>query len=285
MAFPLPDIDMTDPDLLYAIPGDDPVNFVNFETKIDGRPVKFDIRQRAFLGGKDVTDTLRAAGLALLPMGTQQESVDALAQQTRDKLIADGVLIANGTDQNGKTLYSGPWTVKTSASVQRTLPPGKPVTIDHSYRASVGISFDTVLRKAVRESQAMEPEFKRYRAEYCIPDGMLRGIDRAAGASPANTVKLQERRISYLLKSGAEAGPVKDFRLVIDKGRPDHLVSFCVDNVKKISPTSFEFRAKDFTPDRDLKILVITREAGKVPVSHPDAPLLKQPAGRPDRVE
>jgi hypothetical protein len=29
-------------------------------------------------------------------------------------------------------------------------------------------------------------------------------------------------------------------------------VAFCADNVKKISPTSFEVRAKDFTPDRDL---------------------------------
>jgi hypothetical protein len=276
---------MSDPDLLYAIPGDDPVNFVNFETKVDGRPVKFEMLQRAYLGGKDVTDTLKAAGLALLPMGTQQESVDALAQQTREKLVADGVLLANGTDQNGKTLYSGPWTVKTSASHQQTLPPGKPVTIEHSYRASVGISFDTVLRKAVRESQAMAPEFKRYQAEYCIPDGMLRGIDRATGASPANTVKLQERRISYRLKPDADAGPVKDFRMVIDKGRADHLVSFCADSVKKISATSFEFRAKDFTPERDLKILLITREAGKVPISQPDAPLLKQPAGRPERFE
>ena len=53
------------------------------------------------------------------------------------------------------------------------------------------------------------------------------------------------------------ARPIKDFKIVIDKGKPDRLVSFCLDNVKKISPTSFEVRMKDFTPDRDLKILLI----------------------------
>jgi hypothetical protein len=285
MSFPLPDIDMADPDVLYAIPGNDPVNFVGFETKVDGQPVKFEMRQQAFLGTKDVTATLQAAGLPLMPMGTQQTSVDGLAQQARDKLVADGLLMPNGTDQAGKTLYSGPWTVKTAATRQQVIPPGKAITVEHSYHASVGISFDTVLRKAVRESQAMAAEFSRYKTEYCIPDGMLRGIDRVAGSSPANTVKLQERRISYQMKGAGEPMPVKDFRMVIDKGRSDYLVSFCVDNVKKISPTAFEFRAKDYTPDRDLKILLITKPDGKVPVAQPDAPLLKQPTGRPERFD
>jgi hypothetical protein len=44
---------------------------------------------------------------------------------------------------------------------------------------------------------------------------------------------------------------------VIDKGKPDRLTSFCLDNVKKLSPTTFEVRLKDFTPTRDLKILII----------------------------
>ena len=70
--------------------------------------------------------------------------------------------------------------------------------------------------------------------------------------------ELRERRISYVSATGANwLGPVKDFRLVVDKGRPERLVSFCLDNVKKISPTTFEVRMKDFTPERDLKILLI----------------------------
>jgi hypothetical protein len=129
-----------------------------------------------------------------------------------------------------------------------------------SASTSVGLSLDTVLRKAVRQTSTMAPEFQRYRTEYCIPDELLRGVDRLAGTADANIAKLQERRISYVLKTGANwAGPIKNFRLVVDKGRADRMVSFCADNVKKISPTSFEVRMKDFTPTQDLKILLISK--------------------------
>jgi len=120
------------------------------------------------------------------------------------------------------------------------------------------MSFDTVLRKGLRDNAALEQEVKRYRAAYCVPDELLRGLDRIAGDAEANSAGMRERRINYLLTTGASGlGPVKDFKLVIDKGKPERLVSFCFDNVKKISPTSFEVRMKDFTPDRDLKILLI----------------------------
>lgn len=259
VAFPLPDIDLSDSDN-YAIPSTDPVNFVDFQTKIDGKAVTFTIHQQAFLGDKDVSTSVAAAGLPLLPIGTQQDKISQLAADAREKLIAEGLLIPAGTDPKGQQLYSGSWTVKTSVVRQQVFPPGKPVAVEHRYRTSVGMSFDTVLRKGLRENKDMEEEVKRYRADYCIPDDLLRGIDKIAGPAEANTAQLRERRISYILKTGANwAGPIKDFRLVVDKGRPNRLVSFCLDNVKKISPTSFEVRIKDFTPDKDLKILFISK--------------------------
>jgi Domain of unknown function (DUF4424) len=50
----------------------------------------------------------------------------------------------------------------------------------------------------------------------------------------ANTSKLlQERRIAYVLKTGANwSGPIKSFRLVVHKG-------FCFDNVKRDFPDRF----------------------------------------------
>src|SRR5215475_2278002 len=53
VAFPLPDIDLSEAET-YAIPSNDSVNFVNFETKVDAKPVKLSINQRAVLGTKDV---------------------------------------------------------------------------------------------------------------------------------------------------------------------------------------------------------------------------------------
>ena len=258
VAFPLPDIDLSDPDANVVIPGNDPLNFVGFSTKVNGAPVKFDIRQRAMLGDKDVTEAVRGAGIPLLPLGAQTNRIKEMPAPDRERLVDQGLLVPAGIDDSGAQRFDPGWTVKTSIVRQQTFPPGQPVTVEHRYRTSVGVSFDTVLRKAVREQQAMAAEFKRYRDEYCVTDFFLRGIDRRAGAHDENVARLQERRISYVLKTGANwAGPIKNFRLVVDKGKADRLVSFCGDNVKRLTPTTFEMSAKDFTPQRDLKILLI----------------------------
>ncbi len=64
--------------------------------------------------------------------------------------------------------------------------------------------------------------------------------------------------LDYILSSGANwRGPIRDFRLVIDKGKADSLVSFCMDGVRKISPTQFEVRKTNFEPRRDLPVLIV----------------------------
>jgi hypothetical protein len=260
IAFPMPDIDLSEADN-YAIPTDDPVNFIAFETTIDGKPAPLEINQRAFLGDKDVSAVVKGAGAPILPIGSLQNRVAELPKTSKDRLIAAGLLIPAGTDAKGGPLHSGSWTVKTAVMRQQTFPPDKPVVVEHRYRTSMGLSFDTVLRKALRDNKAMDQEVKRYRAAYCISDTLLRGIDRVAGNAEGNTARLRERRISYILKTGANwAGPIKDFKLVIDKGRPERLVSFCMDNIKKVSSTAFEVRIKDFTPTHDLKILLVGTE-------------------------
>lgn len=56
--------------------------------------------------------------------------------------------------------------------------------------------------------------------------------------------------LGYILTTGGNwaDGTIDDFRLVVDKESPNSVVSFCGDNVKKISPTQFEMRAKNFKP-------------------------------------
>jgi hypothetical protein len=260
VAFPLPDIDLAD-GANVAFPTSDPVNFVGFSTKVDGRPINFTINQRATLDGKDVTAALRGMGIALLPIGASQLKINELPQQTRDRAVTAGLLQQSGTNDKGEPLYDPTWTLKTSVMRQQTFPPGKPVSVEHRYRTSVGVSFDSVLRAGLRQNKALESEVQRYKANYCILDDFLRSVDKLAGADEANKTKVIERRISYVLKTGANwAGPIKDFHLVVDKGQPDRIVSFCGDGVKKISPTAFELRARDFMPTRDLNIIVVGRK-------------------------
>jgi hypothetical protein len=45
----------------------------------------------------------------------------------------------------------------------------------------------------------------------------------------------------------------------VDKGDRDSLVSFCGDGVKKIAPTQFEMRRKDYTPQGNFAVLILKR--------------------------
>ena len=259
IAFPLPDIDLSEGEN-YSIPYNDPKNFLGFKTIVDGKSVSFKIHQTASLGTRDISAALRSIGVPLLPIGADQVRLADLPESTRDQLIQQGLLLKNGTDDQGRQLYEGAWTVKTSAIRQQTFDPNRPITVEHRYHTSLGMSFDTVLRNGIRQKKAMAAEIERYRKDYCVGDAFLAELDGLAGAEEANKVKLQERRISYVLKTGANwAGPIRDFRLRVDKQKPDRLVSFCANPIRMISPTVVEFTAKDFTPDKDLKILILGR--------------------------
>ena len=75
-----------------------------------------------------------------------------------------------------------------------------------------------------------------------------------------NRANIREWRIEYDLAADAALAPIKEFGLVVDKGKPDRIVSFCLDNLRRISLTAFEMRAANFTPNEKLKILLLGRE-------------------------
>jgi hypothetical protein len=258
VAFPLPDIDLSEAENI-ALPSSDPVNFVDFETKVDGSPAPLTINQRAVVGNKDVTALLRQFKLPLLPIGGREIRVADLPAATRTRLVDDGLLMPAGMSDNGRQQYAPGWVTKTSAVREQVFPPTRTVIVEHLYRPSLGSGTDTILRLSLRRNAALSREVERYRKEYCVTDAFLAELDKRAGDSEANTARLQERRISYVLKTGANwAGPIRSFKLTIDPGGSDHLVSFCPGRLKASSTgNSFEYSAGDFRPDADLKILVI----------------------------
>ncbi|WP_374309024.1 DUF4424 family protein [Methylocella sp.] len=262
LKFALPDIDLSDADADYAIPGSDPLNFVDFHASVDGRPVRFDGAQRALLDGRDVTGELKAAGLPAALIGADARArLAGLAPDARARLLEAGLLTQLGADAAGAPIYGPTWTLATVFTRKHVFAPGAAVEVEHRYRTSLGGGPDTPLRKGLRETDAISPMVERYRKDYCLNEDFFRSLDKLAGASPANEARLKERRIAYALTQGAaSAGPVKSFRLHVDKGRPDRLVSFCFDNVRKVSPTAFEAQAENFTPTRDLKILLVGRD-------------------------
>lgn len=87
---------------------------------------------------------------------------------------------------------------------------------------------------------------------FCIDQDLLNAMVRSPGAM------WEQRSIEYILTTGANwPGPIKSFRLVIDKGAPENLVSFCGQGVRKISPTQFELHASNFVPSSNLSLLIL----------------------------
>jgi hypothetical protein len=164
------------------------------------------------------------------------------------------------TDDKGRQQYDVAWVVKTSAVRQQTFPPERKVIVEHQYRPSVGTSPDSILRWILRYNKDLSPEVERYRKEYCVSDAFLAQLDKRAGNGVANASMIQERRINYVLKTGANwAGSIRSFKLTIDPGASDRLVSFCPGRLKPTAPNALEFTATDFKPESDLKILIVGR--------------------------
>src|SRR5262249_51143449 len=148
---------------------------------------------------------------------------------------------------------------KTSAVRQQIFPLDRSISVEHRYKPSVGSSADTILRKPLRQNKALGTELGRYRTEFCVSDSFLAAVDKLASSNSGKPA-VQERRISYILSTGANwAGPIKNFKLSIDPGGGDRLVSFCTGGLKATSPNSLEFTATDFKPNADLKILFVGR--------------------------
>jgi Domain of unknown function (DUF4424) len=259
VAFPLPDIDLSEGENI-SFPSNDPLNFVDFATKVDGNPIKFNTDQHAYVGDKEVTALLRELKVPLLPLGAQAFRPQELAPAVRNRMASEGLLMPAGSDERGKPLYSPGWIVKTTVYREQTFPAGKPVIVEHSYRPSVGASPDTILRRSLRQDKALAKEIERYRKEYCVGDEFLGELDKVAGTSRNNSAMVQERRISYILKTGANwAGPIKNFHLTIDLGGNNRFVSYCAGKLSPSSKPDPEVRTKDFTPDRDIKLLFVGR--------------------------
>jgi hypothetical protein len=67
VAFPMPDITISDPADDIAIPTDDPQNIVGFKTVVAGRTVSTQVEQRAFARGVDQSALLRRLGIPFAP--------------------------------------------------------------------------------------------------------------------------------------------------------------------------------------------------------------------------
>lgn len=252
ISFPLPAIRAADEEK-YGYTALPDYSALGFETTVDGKPVALKVEKRAEVAGRDVTQRLAELGWPLDWITGSGEEPAFVRKLTADQLAAgvrEGLLRREDHGMHFPT-----WDVVTHVTRKQTFPAHGTVEVTHRYAPMIGGSVAGSLFPAVRK------DYSEHLKTYCIDQGFLAAFDRKVAArmkDPDAPMAYSETWIGYVLSSGRNwRGPIGDFRLVVDKGKPENLVSFCMDGVKKISPTQFEVRRKNFEPSGDLEVLIV----------------------------
>lgn len=257
IAFPMPPRSLSDE---Y---GGDVAYPSGFRTSVAGKPIKIERERKAVVNGKDFRARLEALGVPVAP-ATVNAAIDAMDRLTparKAELVRLGLAGEEEWDDDGKGMKKHLiplWSVEDKYWWRQTFAPGRDVRIDHRYVPGAGGSVESAIAfpefRANEDSQAMIKE-------YCIDEDFIASVDKRR-AKGRDGPMMPERNIDYILTTGGNwAKPIGSFRLVVDKGRPDNLVSFCGEGVKKISPTQFEMVKKNWRPTSDLHVLILEPRA------------------------
>jgi len=233
-----------------------------FETTLNGQPVAATLHEYAYAFGVDRSQMLKDVGLPLLPITPQASAAaDALDEDTRNQLLHLGMLTPDEYDAGAgwEKHYNPAWTYRATYTWEGAFPAGEVVTVEHKYTPSIG---GTVGVTFLGEAYDGYDPAAEYRTKYCTDDGFVAAVSKTlTNPDEPWSAPFTESWISYILTTGGNwgSGSIGKFRLVVDKGSEDNLVSFCGEGVTKIGPTTFEMIAENFWPNRELDILILNR--------------------------
>lgn len=234
VAFPLPPL--THGDVMNAPidlkRGEGDPNFVGFTVRVDGKALDPRLHEKAVdEKGRDVSDQVRRFGLS--PNFTEPGWPDRVKADLAGARRA-GLLIEGG----GEGEVEATWRFEPTFSWAQSFPAGKDVVVEHAYRPVAGSGFPS-------------------KETFCIDKGTDAAIRRMYGGSEEK-VHFASRDVSYVLMSAKTwAGPIGEFHLTLRKDRPDTIISVCLEGLRKTSPTTFELTAKDYVPERDLRVVFV----------------------------
>ncbi|MEH6949912.1 DUF4424 family protein [Nitrobacter sp. NHB1] len=203
-----------------------PPNYLNLSVRVNGKPLAFAGHGHALLDGKDVTRQLLDAGVPLLSGPDGESPWQHLPSQVQTKLEASGLV-------HGDTAQ---WNYQADFEWDQTFEPGE---------TRVEISYAPVSEYLSDIGSSVDPGGSATRA-YCIDDAVRRAFLRKPSYELYSVTHLA---------AGGWRGPVGHYRLTVDKGAAVNLVAFCPLEAKNVSPTTFEWTAKNLTPERQLGVL------------------------------
>jgi hypothetical protein len=263
IAFPMPDV-QGDGDFMVTIPDETSDNFMDFSVTVDGQAIETRLDQHVFAAEVEVTDLLNRYKVPLQPYGERtSRALNALPKDVIAEMMTRGLVIdmpfsdtADGPMQDD---YVPVWKLKTTYWWTATFPAGADVRVSHRYTPAVGSN--TGLNFVNFEPPRYGGEaYDEEKAKYCFDAAFLKAVDKRLDAAKDGETPLVENWLGYVLTTGRNwGGAIGKFHLTIDKGSPDNLLSLCMDGLKKTGPTTFELRAADFFPQKDIDVLILTR--------------------------
>jgi hypothetical protein len=270
--FPLPPISLVSTfQSDWNLPDDLSGNFLGFTATVDGKDQPVTIDQIAVIEppydanaplsaqydepGRDVTGLLAAHGL---PLTLDQDAVTAallaLSESQRQKVADAGLaeyFAAN--DGTADEVYPN-WSLVTRFHWTQEFAPGATLRISHRY--------DTLAPGGLFGWTHPAPDYMQTDvARFCIDEGTSRAMYKRLqnAAFEDGTAMGVAHYITYVLRTANSwSGPIGRFRLTIDKGAAENILSLCAEGVRKTGPTTFVIEKTDYVPDRDLELLIVS---------------------------
>lgn len=263
VAFPMPDITGS-PEFMVSLPTEDTENLFGFATQFEGKPVEAELHQYAFATNLDYTKYLTDLGVPLTPFGDATiAAIDQLSDEQKQALFRRGLVVPMEFDsgQGWQKEYYPVWTLKSTYTWNALFPANETVDVEHSYKPSVGGTVAVTFLAPPYEDYDPATEYKK---KYCTDEPFIKAVKKTLpNPDEPYSAPFTESWLSYIWSTGGNwQGSIGTFKLTIDKGKPENLVSFCWDGeVKKTSPTTFEMEATDWWPPygRELEVLILNR--------------------------
>ncbi len=248
VAFPLPPIPVSNTDDTVNVPeppARNPLNVVRFRIRVNGRNIRPLVAVRAFTDREDITELLARHGIAPYDWPDAEafeRKLRRLPAEARKRLEKAGAIRWPAPDY----MEYG-WKLQITYFWRQKFPAGRDTVVEHGYTPITGGFF---YDPAHDEGDAIK--------RYCIDSATMRGIRRMIRRQGPDRPLLMATQVDYVLTTANTwAGPIGRFRLVIDKERPDSIVTLCWKGLRKISPTRFESVKRNFRPRKDLEILFL----------------------------
>lgn len=247
-------------------------DLVGFTAMVDGKPVDVKIDRIAVVEegfdeenppskqydnpGRDVTADLERLGIPLtLDFATVHDALMKLPEDKRTEAASLGLAEYYEGDpaQNIPPDVYGMWAIVTRYHWTQDFPAGKMLKVSHSYtnRPPGGLFY---------WSDPPE-EYQTYLKDmYCIDDGTSKALVKTLANPQGDEFGNYGTawNLSYVLRTANSwAGPIGKFTLTLDKGDPKNVISLCAEGVKKTGPTTFVVEKTDYTPDKDLEVLIV----------------------------